>query len=435
MSTLIERVKRQPPGRIIAMGFAAVILLGSGLLMLPCSVKDGVTLRYIDALYTSTSAVCVTGLIAVDAGDTFTPLGQAILAGLIQVGGLGVTSVGAGIIIAMGKRIDLKGRTLIREASNVDSSSGLVRLVKAILLTTLIFELAGAALSFLVFVQDYPPVRALGISLFHSIAAFNNSGFDILGNFQNLIPYRDDLLLNLVTCGLIFFGGIGFLVIREVWQKRFCWRKLSMHSRVVISVSVVLIVVGALLIKLTEDVTWLGAFFHSVSARTAGFSTYPLGEFNDTGLLVLAVLMFIGASPGSTGGGIKTSTFFALIQGIKSAATNKSEKAFRFAVPRDAFRKASVITLLALCVVIVGTYLMLIFDPQVTSMQALFEVVSAFGTVGLSTGITAGLSDASKLLSILIMYIGRLGPLTIASMWYFSHGERTRFPDGNLAIG
>ncbi|HIX17309.1 MAG TPA: H(+)-transporting ATPase [Candidatus Gemmiger faecavium] len=431
----MERVKRQPPGRIIAMGFAAVILLGSALLMLPCSVKDGVTLRYIDALYTSTSAVCVTGLIAVDAGDTFTPLGQAILAGLIQVGGLGVTSVGAGIIIAMGKRIDLKGRTLIREASNVDSSSGLVRLVKAILLTTLIFELAGAALSFLVFVQDYPPVRALGISLFHSIAAFNNSGFDILGNFQNLIPYRDDLLLNLVTCGLIFFGGIGFLVIREVWQKRFCWRKLSMHSRVVISVSVVLIVVGALLIKLTEDVTWLGAFFHSVSARTAGFSTYPLGEFNDTGLLVLAVLMFIGASPGSTGGGIKTSTFFALIQGIKSAATNKSEKAFRFAVPRDAFRKASVITLLALCVVIVGTYLMLIFDPQVTSMQALFEVVSAFGTVGLSTGITAGLSDASKLLSILIMYIGRLGPLTIASMWYFSHGERTRFPDGNLAIG
>ena len=435
MNKIIGFLRRQPPGRLIALGFAAVILLGSVLLIMPFSVQEGVEVRYIDTLYTSTSAVCVTGLIAIDAGDTFTPLGQAILAGLIQVGGLGVTSVGAGIIIAMGKRIDLKGRTLIREASNVDSSSGLVRLVKAILLTTLIFELAGAALSFLVFVQDYPPVRALGISLFHSIAAFNNSGFDILGNFQNLIPYRDDLLLNLVTCGLIFFGGIGFLVIREVWQKRFCWRKLSMHSRVVISVSVVLIVVGAVLLKLTEDVTWLGAFFHSVSARTAGFSTYPLGEFNDTGLLVLAVLMFIGASPGSTGGGIKTSTFFALIQGIKSAATNKSEKAFRFAVPRDAFRKASVITLLALCVVIVGTYLMLIFDPQVTSMQALFEVVSAFGTVGLSTGITAGLSDASKLLSILIMYIGRLGPLTIASMWYFSHGERTRFPDGNLAIG
>ena len=435
MSKAIELLKRQPPGRIIALGFAAVILLGSVLLILPFSVQEGVEVRYIDTLYTSTSAVCVTGLIAIDAGDTFTPIGQAILAGLIQVGGLGVTSVGAGIIIAMGRRVGLKGRSLIREASNVDSSSGLVRLVKSILLTTLIFELAGAALSFLVFVQDYPPIRALGISLFHSVAAFNNSGFDILGNFQNLIPYRDDVLLNLVTCGLIFFGGIGFLVIRELWDKRCCWKKLSMHSRVVISVSVILIVVGGVLIKITEDVTWLGAFFHSVSARTAGFSTYSLGEFNNTGLLVLAVLMFIGASPGSTGGGIKTSTFFALIQGIKSAATNKSEKAFHFAVPRDAFRKAAVITLLALCVVIVGTYLMLIFDPAVTSMQALFEVVSAFGTVGLSTGITPGLSDQSKLLSILIMYIGRLGPLTIASLWYFSRGERTHYPEGNLAIG
>ena len=435
MDKILSILKRQPPGRLIALGFVAVILLGSVLLILPFSVKEGVEVRYIDTLYTATSAVCVTGLIAVDAGDTFTPVGQAILAGLIQVGGLGVTSVGAGIIIAMGKRISLKGRTLIREASNVDSASGLVRLVKAILFTTLIFELSGAALGFLVFVQDYPPLRALGISLFHSIAAFNNSGFDILGNFQNLIPYRDNVLLNLVTCALIFFGGIGFLVIRELWQKRFHWKRLSMHARVVLSVSGVLIVVGTLLLKLTEDITWMGAFFHSVSARTAGFSTYALGDFKPAGLLVLSVLMFIGASPGSTGGGIKTSTFFALLQGIKSAATNKSEHAFHYAVPRDAFRKAAVITLLALSVVVVGTYLMLVFDPQVTMLQAMFEVVSAFGTVGLSTGITPGLSDASKLLSIVIMYIGRLGPLTIATLWYFSRGERIRYADGNLAIG
>ena len=435
MDKILSILKRQPPGRLIALGFVAVILLGSVLLILPFSVREGVEVRYIDTLYTATSAVCVTGLIAVDAGDTFTLVGQAILAGLIQVGGLGVTSVGAGIIIAMGKRISLKGRTLIREASNVDSASGLVRLVKAILFTTLIFELSGAALSFLVFVQDYPPLRALGISLFHSIAAFNNSGFDILGNFQNLIPYRDNVLLNLVTCVLIFFGGIGFLVIRELWQKRFHWKRLSMHARVVLSVSGVLIVVGTLLLKLTEDITWMGAFFHSVSARTAGFSTYALGDFKPAGLLVLSVLMFIGASPGSTGGGIKTSTFFALLQGIKSAATNKSEHAFHYAVPRDAFRKAAVITLLALSVVVVGTYLMLVFDPQVTMLQAMFEVVSAFGTVGLSTGITPGLSDASKLLSIVIMYIGRLGPLTIATLWYFSRGERIRYADGNLAIG
>ena len=432
---MLQLLKRQSPGRIIALGFAFVILLGSVLLSLPCSIQDGVTVRYIDALYTSTSAVCVTGLIAVDAGDTFTPLGQFFLGSLIQIGGLGVTAVGVGVILAMGKKINLKGRNIIREAMNLDSGKGTVRFIKSAFLTTLAFELSGAVLSFLVFVQDYPPLRAAGISLFHSVAAFNNSGFDILGNFQNLIPYQDNVLLNLVTCGLIFFGGIGFLVIREIISKRFRWKKFSMHTKVVLSVSAVLIVAGTILIKLTEHVTWLGAFFHSVSARTAGFSTYPLGTFSNAGLLVLTVLMFIGASPGSTGGGIKTSTFFVLLQGIKSAATNKSEKGFRYAVPSDAFRKAAVITLIALGVVVTGTYLMVAMEPEISLMDALFEVTSAFGTVGLSTGITTGLCDGSKLLSILIMYIGRLGPLTIASLWYFTKGDRTSYPEGNIAIG
>ena len=432
---MIKLIRRQSPGRIIALGFACVILIGSLLLMLPISVRDGVNLRYIDALYTSTSAVCVTGLIAVDAGDTFTPVGQFFLAMLIQIGGLGVTSVGAGVILAMRRRINFKGRTLIREAMNLDSGRGIVRFVKSVLFTTLIFELTGALLSFTVFVQDYPVIDAIGISLFHSVAAFNNSGFDILGNFQNLIPYRDNVMLNLVTCALIIFGGIGFLVIREVWDKRFRWHKLSMHSKVVISVSAFLIVGGAVLIKLSEDVTWMGAFFHSVSARTAGFSTYPLGTFSDAGFLVLTVLMFIGASPGSTGGGIKTSTFFVLIQGIKSAATNTSEKAFRFAIPKDAFRKAATVTLLALGVVITGSYLVSIMEPHLPFMDILFEITSAFGTVGLSTGITPDLCDGSKILSILTMYIGRLGPLTIASLWYFTKGERVSYPEGNIAIG
>ena len=432
---MFQLIKKQPPVRIIALGFAAVILLGSILLMLPCSIQDGVTVRYIDALYTSTSAVCVTGLIAVDAGDTFTPLGQFFLGMLIQVGGLGVTAVGAGVILAMGKKVNMKGRNIIREAMNLDSGKGTVRFIQSVFLTTITFELVGAALSFIVFVQDYPPLHALGISLFHSVAAFNNSGFDILGNFQNLIPYQDDVLLNLVTCGLIFFGGIGFLVIREIVTKRFHWRKFSMHTKVVLTVSAALIVSGTVLLWLTEDVTLLGAFFHSVSARTAGFSTYSLGNFSNAGLFVLTVLMFIGASPGSTGGGIKTSTLFVLLQGIKSAATNKSEKAFRYAIPADAFRKAAVITLIALGVVITGTYLMVIMEPDITLMDALFEVTSAFGTVGLSTGITSGLSDGSKILSIITMYIGRLGPLTIASLWYFSRGERASYPDGNISIG
>ncbi len=428
-------LKKLSPVRIIALGFALTILLGSLLLIMPFSVKDGVELHYIDALYTSTSAVCVTGLIAVDAGDTFTPLGQFILAALIQIGGLGVTTIGAGIILAMGKRMDLKGRTIIKEAVNLDTGKGIVTLVKNIFITTVIFELIGAILSFTVFVQDYPVGKAIGISFFHSVAAFNNSGFDILGNYQNLIPYRDNVMLNLTTCGLIFFGGIGFLVIREMWTKKFRWKKFSMHAKVVLTFSAALIVVGTVLIKLTEDVTWMGAFFHSVSARTAGFSTYPLGTFSNSGLLVLTVLMFIGASPGSTGGGIKTSTLFVLFQGIKSAATNKSEKGFHYSVPKDAFKKAAVITLLALGVVITGTYLFTILEPEVGLMDALFEVTSAFGTVGLSTGITPGLGVGAKLLSIFTMYIGRLGPLTVASLWYFSRGERVKFPDGNIAIG
>ncbi|MBS6722290.1 MAG: H(+)-transporting ATPase [Clostridiales bacterium] len=432
---MFRLLTRQSPGRIIALGFLSVILLGSVLLMLPCSVQEGVTLRYIDSLYTSTSAVCVTGLIAVDAGDTFTPVGQTILALLIQVGGLGVTAVGAGVIIAIGKKVNMKGRSLIREAMNLDSGRGLVIFVRDIFITTVIIELTGAVLSFFVFVQDYPPVRAIGISLFHSVAAFNNSGFDILGNFQNLIPYRDNVLLNVVTCLLIIFGGIGFLVIRELWEKKCHWKKLSMHAKVVISMSIVLIIVGAVMLKLTEDITWLAAFFHSVSARTAGFSTYPLGTFSQSGLLVLTVLMFIGASPGSTGGGIKTSTFFVLLQGIKSAATNKDEKAFHYAIPKNAFRKAAVIAALALSVVVFGSYLMTVMEPDIPLMDILFEITSAFGTVGLSTGITPDLCDGAKLLSIVIMYIGRLGPLTIASLWYFTRGDRVSYPEGNIAIG
>ncbi len=435
------KLKKLSPARMIALGFATVIFIGSILLMLPCSVREGVDLQYIDSLYISTSAVCVTGLLTVDVGTAFTPLGQFFLAALIQIGGLGVTTVGASIILAMGKKIDLRGRNLIREASNLDSGKGIIRFIKSVLVTTVIIELIGALLSFIVFVKDYPPLEALGISLFHSVAAFNNSGFDNLGlsgelyNNINLIPYQDNVLLNLTTCGLIIFGGIGFLVIREVLEKRFRWKKFSMHTKVVLSMSAILTVVGTLLIKLTEDVSWLGALFHSVSTRTAGFTTYPLGEFSSAGLLVMIVLMFIGASPGSTGGGIKTSTFYVLLQGIKSAATNKNEKGFKYAIPHGAFKKAAIITLIGLGIVFVSTYLLLIMDPNVQFIDAFFEMTSAFGTVGLSTGITSSLSVGSKLLSIVIMYIGRLGPITIATLWHFTNGERLEYPEGNIAIG
>lgn len=427
--------RRQSSGRLIAIGFALLILLGSVILMLPWCLRNDVSLRYIDALYTSASAVCVTGLTVVDTADTFTPLGQAVVGLLIQAGGLGVATVGAGIMLAMGRRVDLKGRTILREAMNLSGDGGVVRLLKKVLTITAAFELTGAILSFPIFAQNYPVLKAVEVSLFHSIAAFNNSGFDILGGMRNLIPYQHSLLLNLVTCGLIFFGGIGFPVMSELAEKRFRWKKLSMHTRVVLSVSSILLVAGALLIKLTEDISWLGAVFFSFSARTAGFSTYPLGGFTKSGLFVVMMLMFIGASPGSTGGGIKTTTFFAILQGIKSAATNRSEKAFHYSLPPEAFRKAVIIALMGLGIIGVGTYLLCILEPNIPFLDILFEAVSAFGTVGLSTGITPSLGTASKLLSIMIMYIGRLGPMTIATLWYFNKGEGVRYPQGNISIG
>lgn len=416
------------------MGFALVILAGALLLLTPLSVRPDADVSFVDALFTSTSAVCVTGLIAIDVADHFTPFGQAVVAVLIQIGGLGVTSVGVGLILAAGKRVSIRGRLLAKEALNVDSFQGIVKLVRAVLLMTLFFEVVGAALSFLVFVQDYSPLRALGISVFHSIAAFNNSGFDILGGLRNLVPYQDNVLLNLTTCGLIIFGGIGFLVILDILKQR-RFRKLSLHSKVVLTTSFVLIVAGTAFFAATEDISLMGAFFQSVSARTAGFSTYPIGEFTDAGLFVLCILMFIGASPGSTGGGIKTSTFFTLFQSARSVFSKKPIGAFRRSISPGNLNKAYLITMLSLGVVCVGVFLMCLLEPEYTFLQLLFEVVSAFGTVGLSTGITPHLGDAGKLVIIVIMFIGRLGAFTLLSIW-ISHPEpKARFTEEMITIG
>lgn len=431
---MIRFLKKQPPGRLIALGFAAVILIGSALLMLPISIRPGVEVAYIDALFTSTSAVCVTGLIAVDAYDNFTVFGQAVLAGLIQIGGLGVTSVGVGLILAAGRRVSIKGRSLVKEALNVDSFQGMVRLIQWVLKVTLCFEGAGAVLSFLTFSQDYPLPRALWTSVFHSVAAFNNSGFDILGGMQNLIPYQSDVLLNLVTCALIIFGGLGFLVMLDI-RRAGSFRKLTFHSKVVITTTAALLVVGTLLLKATEDMTWLGAFFHSVSARTAGFSTYSMGELTNAGLFTLILLMFIGASPGSTGGGIKTTTFFALMQQVRAVFTKKKPGGFHRTLPGEAIDKAGVIALLSVVVVCVGTFLLCVLEPELDFVRLLFEEVSAFGTVGLSTGITPDLSVASKLVLIFTMYIGRLGAFTLFSLWIDRPDPSIRYTEEMITIG
>ncbi|HHV98699.1 MAG TPA: H(+)-transporting ATPase [Clostridiaceae bacterium] len=430
----MKTLSKMRPVHIITLGFALLIILGAILLLLPLSANEGVKVPVIDAFFTSTSAVCVTGLIAIDTADTFNGFGQTVVALLIQIGGLGVTSVGVAFIILAGKKVTFKERMVIKEALNLDSMKGIVKTVKSVLLLTLCFEGIGALLNFLVFSQDYPIPRAIGISLFHSIAAFNNSGFDILGGYRNLIPYQDNVLLNLTTCGLIIFGGLGFLVIKEIIHKR-SFKKLSLHSKVVIVMTISLLIIGTLLLKYTEDITWLGAFFYSTSARTAGFSTYPTGTFTNAGLFILILLMFIGASPGSTGGGIKTTTAFALIKSAYSMSTNKQCMAFKRKLPNDVIAKAFIITFLSVVLVCVDTFLLCILEPQYTFIQLLFEVVSAFGTVGLSTGITPDLSVASKVIIILTMFTGRLGPLTIATIWSYKPSSGISYSEENINIG
>lgn len=423
------------PTQYVVLGFFLVILTGSILLVLPFMHMKGAHVSYIDALFTATSAVSVTGLIAVDTAEHFNVLGRIIIALLIQIGGLGVTSVGAAFILMMHKKFGLHHRLLLMEGMNFKSLSGVVRLVKYVLKFTLIVELIGMMLSFIVFSRDYPFWSALGISAFHSVAAFNNAGFDILGGGQNLIPYRDSILLNLTTAGLIIIAGLGYVTTVEIYVKR-NFKKLSMNTKIVVIMTITLLIVGTILLKITEGFSWMDAFFHSVSARTAGFCTVPIGSFTHAGLLVLSVLMFIGASPGSTGGGIKTTTFFTIIRSIRGIATNTPVTAFKRRIPADSIIKAFSIFTLAIMVITTSTLLILMAEPKLTFIEVFVEVVSAAGTVGLSAGITSGLSIFSKLVLCLTMFIGRLGPLSIACIWaYQKAAPKFNYPEEQITIG
>lgn len=423
------------PVQYVVLGFLLVILVGSILLALPITHLEGVDVHYIDALFTATSAVSVTGLIAIDTADHFNVFGRFIIAILIQIGGLGVTSVGAAFILISQRKFGLRQRILLKEGLNVDGLGGVVRLVKSVLKMTLIIELVGFILSFIVFSQDYPFWSAIGISAFHSVAAFNNAGFDILGDLQNLIPYRDSLLLNLTTAGLIIAGGFGFVTISEILRKQH-YKKYSMNTKVVILMTISLLIIGTLLLKLTEGFGWMDSFFFSTSARTAGFSTISVGDFSQTGLLILMVLMFIGASPGSTGGGIKTTTFFAILMSIKGISTNTPVTAFKRRIPAESLVKAFSIFILAISVICLNTFLVLVVQPELKFLDVLFEVVSAIGTVGLSVGITPKLNLLSKLIICLTMFIGRLGTLTIASVWAYRMAATTfNYPEERITIG
>ncbi len=426
---------RWSPARIIATAFSIVSFTGSILLYLPISHMPGVQITYLDALYTAVSAMCVTGLSIVDTAEAFNSFGQIILAVLIQIGGLGVSTIGAGVLLVLGKKVGMKERSLIHDTMNLDSYAGVVRFLKTLFATTVIIELIGAALSYSVFRRDYEPLEAFGLSLFHAISSFNNAGLTILSADRSMATYADDPFMLLVTLALIFIGGLGFIVIRECWIKKFKWNKLTMHSRVSLFMSALLLVGGAVLLKMTNDVSWVVAFFSSQSARSAGFEVFPFESWSPAGLLIMLVLMFIGTSTGSTGGGVRTSTIFALALGIRRVSMNKRAEAFNYSLPPYIFRKASVVVFFAITDIIVSTFILLLISPGLTLAEAFTEMFSAFTTVGLSLGTTSSLNEWGKLLSILVMLTGRIGPITVATAWHYHEETRARYPNGNITVG
>lgn len=423
------------PVQYVVILFLSVILIGALILSLPITHMDGKEVTYINALFTSISAVCVTGLVAVDISEYFNLFGRIIIAVLIQIGGLGVTSIGAIFILIAQRKFGLYQRLLLMEGLNLNSLSGSVRLIKYVLKFTLIVELIGMVLSFIVFSKDYPFWSALGISAFHSVATFNNSGLDILDGSHSLLVYRENVLLYVTTIGLSLIGGFGFVPMIEIYSKR-QFRKFSLDTKVIMIMTSLLIGIGTLLLMVTEHFSLSDALFYSISACTAGITMLPISNFSSASLLILMILMFIGTSPGSTGGGIKTTTFFTIIQSIKGIATNTPVTAFKRRIPTDSIIKAFSIFCLAISINIVSTLVILFLESDFTFTEVLFEVVSATATIGLSLGITSELGDFSKLILGITMFIGRVGPLSIACIWsYQKMAPRFNYPEEQVTIG
>lgn len=424
------------PGRMIAAGFAFLILVGTGLLMLPLSHQPGQELSFIDALFTATSGVCITGLSSIQCNAVLSGFGQAVLLILIQIGGMGITTLGVGIILLTGKKIGIRERTLIKESLNQPSFQGILRLLKVMLLVTFGIEGVGAVLSFPIFLQDYPVGKAVWLSIFHAISAFNNAGFDLIGG-SSLAPYRDHVPMLLLTSGLTICGGLGFVVMLNMAQKR-RFRRFSLHTKVVLTMTVFLLAAGTLLLHATQDgLTWIQAFFYSAVTRTSGFTIYNLGDFSNASLLCMALLMFVGAAPGSTGGGIKVTTLFVCIWSAIAYTRNQHPTVFRRRFSQEVRDKALMIFLMGLSVVLTATFLLCVLEPDASFIQVLMETTSAFATVGLSCGLTAGLSGLSKLVLILTMYIGRLGPLTVATLWMVQGRKNSEVlrPEETISVG
>lgn len=441
------------PSQILLLGFTAIIGAGAILLKLPVSTRHGISV--VDALFTATSAVCVTGLIVKDTPMDFTLFGQMVILLLIQIGGLGYMTSTTLIFLMMGKRIGIKDRFLIKESMNLMGMEGVVRFVKHVLTVTFLIELSGSLLLFLCFLPHMSWQKAIYYGIFHAISAFNNAGFSLFS--ENLTGFRTDIGINLTISLLIIAGGIGFLVLWELknrWNLRAKDRELlSMHAKTVLSATGLLILAGAVLILLFErnnpdsmaglslPYQFLASFFASVTARTAGFNTLDYASLTPETLFLTILLMFIGASPGGTGGGVKTTTMAVVLAGMFATIRGEEQTVlFKRAVPLDITSKSLLIVVLGAIFVITASMFILHFENG-RYLSILFEVTSAIGTVGLSVGdggvrsLSATFSPLGKIIISFIMLAGRVGPLTLACAFFEQRGKRYRYPEGRIAIG
>ncbi len=408
--------------QIIIIGFAAAILIGSLLLMLPVSSKSGETTPFRDTLFTATSAVCVTGLVVKDTASHWSYFGQAIILLLIQTGGLGVVTVAASFAMLAGRKISILERTTMQNAISVSTSDGVVKMTLFIIRISLLIELAGALLMMPVFIPRFG-AKGIWMSVFHSVSAFCNAGFDIMGSetgrFSSLTSFADNPLLVITVCLLIIVGGIGFLTWDDFTNHKFRFKKYRMQSKVVITVSLVLIIIPAVLFfffdfrDLPVKERILKSLFQAVTPRTAGFNTADFSLMTGPGRMIIIILMLIGGSSGSTAGGIKTTTVGVLAGNAWSIVRNrKSAQLFGRRIDDSVVRNATGILILYLLLTGIGTLLISTIE-RLPVDTCLFETASALATVGLSLGITPSLSSASRAIIILLMFTGRVGGLTV----------------------
>ncbi|HOC19575.1 MAG TPA: TrkH family potassium uptake protein [Vicinamibacterales bacterium] len=442
--------RRLSPAQLLTVSVVALIVTGTVLLALPAAGGRG-RVALIDAAFTSTSAVCVTGLNVLDTPRDLSLFGQFVLMALIQLGGLGYMTLTTVVAVAIGRQLTVKERLTLHEALNTETMEGLGRFALSVLKLTLAFELTGAALLALRWLHDLGAARAAYYGLFHAVSAFNNAGFALFSD--NLVRFRGDWLVNLVVCGLIVCGGLGFVVLRELGHARGL-RRLSVHTRLVIGLTALLIVGAtaalfflegrnpATLAQLPLHERLLASFFQAVTPRTAGFNTIDIGAMAPASLFLLMILMFIGASPGGTGGGVKVTTFGITVAALVATVRGRADTTlFRRRVAPEIVTRAFFISLIAFLALNTIAGLLLVFEGR-QLLPTLFETTSAFGTVGLSMGEGGPLSLAGhfsapgKLLLMAMMLAGRVGPLTLAvALAGGGTPPRVRYPEGRVLIG